>query len=338
MKILYISNHNPHFDNTNVFREDAIKQLGHELIFFEDRSFLFPGRLRDSCEFIRNIDLNFIGNKLIKTIKENSPDVCLFVGGGAFKTQVFKDIQDLNVKSILLTTDPLNSLYTEHISKNAFYFDHIFYSGTEAKTLLDKLGYYNSSWLPFACSPNFHKPVLLNDEENKIYKKDIAFVGSYYKNREQVFESIADLNLGIWGPSWSKVNKSSKLAVKAIDTRLNYTEWIKIYSAAKIVVVSHYNDGKTPCFQASPKIFEALACKSFLLVDKQKDVLDIFKDRKHLVFFEDPNDLRQKILYYLDSDKERSFIAENGYKEVLMSHTYKRRIEDLLKIIDTDQL
>ncbi|MBU0468558.1 MAG: glycosyltransferase [Candidatus Omnitrophica bacterium] len=335
MKILYISNHNPNFNNSNIFREDAIRQLGHDLIFFEDRDFLFPGRLRDSYKIFRNIDLNIMEKKLIKTIKAADPDICLFVGGGFFKTQTLKEIQSMKFKSILWTTDPLSEFYTDYICKNAFCFDHIFYAGTEAKVLLDKLGYNNSSWLPFACNPNFHKPVILTSAENEIYKRDIAFVGSYYPNREQVLESISDYDLGVWGPFWSRVNKISQLASKVIDTRLNYTEWIKIYSAAKIVIVSHYDDGKTPCLQASPKVFEALACKSFILIDNQKDALSMFKDKQHLVFFDNKIDLREKIQYYLNNAEERLKIAENGYREVLASHTYKKRIEELLRKVNT---
>ena len=117
------------------------------------------------------------------------------------------------------------------------------------------------------------------------------------------------------------------------NAMLGYSEWTRIFSAAKIVIIIHYQDENTPCYQASPKIYEALACKSFVLVDRQWDVFRLFEDGTHLVGFDEIEDLREKINYYLRHPGEREKIAGQGYRKVLGKHTYKHRIKEMLSAI-----
>ncbi len=58
-----------------------------------------------------------------------------------------------------------------------------------------------------------------------------------------------------------------------------------------------------------PQIFEAMACGAFVLTDRQKDCLRLFKDGEHLVYFDGPQDLRDKARYYLDNEDKRRRIA-----------------------------
>ena len=46
-----------------------------------------------------------------------------------------------------------------------------------------------------------------------------------------------------------------------------------------------------------------------------------FEDGKHLVIFKDIDDLNKKIAYYLENEKERNKIREEGYK---LSSKYTR--------------
>jgi spore maturation protein CgeB len=111
-------------------------------------------------------------------------------------------------------------------------------------------------------------------------------------------------------------------------------EWKKIFSSSKISIAIHFQDGETLCHQASPRVYEALACRSFLLVDDQKDVKALFQDRKHLVIFKETEDLRQKITYYLDQPDERKKIANQGYEEIVHKHTYLHRIQEMFSVIE----
>ena len=76
-----------------------------------------------------------------------------------------------------------------------------------------------------------------------------------------------------------------------------------------------------------------MACGGFVLSDRQKDVLALFKDGEHLVTFDDGKDLVDKIKYFLQHPEERKKIAAAGRREVLNKHTYTHRIQSLLSLI-----
>ena len=76
-----------------------------------------------------------------------------------------------------------------------------------------------------------------------------------------------------------------------------------------------------------------MACGGFVLSDRQKDVLALFKDGEHLVTFGDGKDLVDKIKYFLQHPEERKRIAVAGRREVLNKHTYTHRMQNLLSLI-----
>ena len=100
----------------------------------------------------------------------------------------------------------------------------------------------------------------------------------------------------------------------------------RIYSASRIVFNrSIRND-------VNMRVFEALACGSLLvtndLADNGQD--ELFQDGVHLATYRDPEELLEKVAYYLAHEEEREPIAAAGRAEALARHTYRHRMERLL--------
>jgi len=331
MKILYVSNHNPHFINSNIYREKAFQELGHDLIFFEERDYVIPGRIRSRVPALQSWEQKRINQKILKLALNEKPDFVLFVGGSITNSETLDSLKSNGIKSVLWTTD-YPGKHFENIRRTAKLYNHVFCSGSEAIDILEHDDVGLIHFLPFACDPQYHKHVEISSKEKEASAK-IVFVGSYYPNRAKTLESIADLDLKIWGPYWDRMDSHSPLQGKVINERLNFDEWVKIYSAADIVLVIHLDQDGIPCHQVSPKIYEALSCRSFVITDAQKDIKTIFKNGTHLVTFSDEQDLRAKVLHYLDHSSERLTIAKQGQDFVLDKHTYKDRISELISIV-----
>jgi spore maturation protein CgeB len=331
MKIIFVSYHNPHFMNSNVYREKAVEDLGHELISFDDRRFLIPGRIRQRVPFLEAWDLQRLNNSLIRLSRETKPDICMVVGGYRILPDTVDRLKMMKIKVALWTLDA--PLYFDNIARAASRYDYLFCAGTEAIDIFLAQGLNNALWVPFSCDPRYHQPVALSEEDRRKYARDVVFVGSYYDNRARMLESIADFNLGVWGPYWQRLDKKSPLQGKVSEAKLNYDEWRKIFSAAKVVLGLHYFNPSVVCHQASPKLFEAMACRAFVLSDNQKDARALFEDGRHMVFFKDVKELRKKIEYYLSHAEERMAIAQKGCEEVLARHTYRHRIERILSMM-----
>jgi spore maturation protein CgeB len=203
--------------------------------------------------------------------------------------------------------------------------------------LFGRAGINNAVWLPFACDPGLHGKIKLTSAESSAYGCDVCFVGSVhpglYPGRIKLLESISDLDIKVWGPGAEALPASSPLRARIAGGKTTPEQWTRIYSAAKIVLCMHYSHtdiNRYPCYQASPRVYEAMACGAFLLCDAQKDVMTLFQDGKHLGIFRGAEDLRKKITYYLANSEKRGAIAKAGQDEVIGKHTYLDRIKVVL--------
>jgi spore maturation protein CgeB len=333
MRILYSGYHNPHFMSITEYTERAIVSLGHTLKIYDDRRFLLPGRVRERIKFLQDMELSGINDGLVRTARKFNPDVYIASGGQRISSSSIDRIKGRGVKTVLWVIDWLPD--PDWLRAVAPHYDFIFAGGTEAIGSLKNSGIKDLHWLPFACDTDHHHPVAVFSKDREKYGHDIAFVGSYYPNRMKILEEMADLDVGVWGPGWQNVPAASPLAKRVKGTgNIKPDEWVKILCNAKIVIAIHFQGGEAPCYQASPKVYETLACGKFLLVDDQPDVKTLFEDGKHIVVFKDAKDLRDKLNYYLAHDAEREAIAAGGYSEVVKKHTYRRRIEEMISVIE----
>ncbi len=81
------------------------------------------------------------------------------------------------------------------------------------------------------------------------------------------------------------------------------------------------------------RAFEILGSGGFLLTNYQADFDDCYTAGKDYVFFDSPEDMMDKIEYYLGHEKERTEIAHNGLNKTLNEHTYEKRLESMFDVV-----
>lgn len=82
------------------------------------------------------------------------------------------------------------------------------------------------------------------------------------------------------------------------------------------------------------RTFETLGCQTFLLTNNTPGLDQLFEIGKHLVTYDNSNDLFEKINYYLNNENERDLISKNGYNHVIKTHTYFERMKYLVSLIN----
>lgn len=78
------------------------------------------------------------------------------------------------------------------------------------------------------------------------------------------------------------------------------------------------------------RAFDIMGCGGFLLTNYQEDYLEYFQPDKDLVIYNDYEDLRDKVSFYLKHETERKRIAENARSKVAAEHTYLHRAKTIL--------
>ncbi|HWT79795.1 MAG TPA: glycosyltransferase [Candidatus Methylomirabilis sp.] len=337
MKILFATARNPRFPTITEYIERAVRLLGHDLSSFDDRDFLLPARLRHGIRAFGRFDVSHMNRKLARAVRREHPDILLCAGGERILPETVGAARRAGATTVLWTIDPVKP--EDPRITLAPYFDFVFCGGTEMVHVLAGCKLRNGPhWLPFACDPEFHHSVDLSPQEASLYGCEIAFVGSLHRStypyRLTMLEALAEFHLGVWGPGGHDLPTSSLLHPKVRGDQIRFEEWTRIYSTAKIMLCAHYDGPGPRSMQASPRVYEVLACGGFLLCDDQPDVRALFEDGGDLSIFRHLNDLQEKAQYYLSHDRERQEIADRGRAKVLARHTYRHRIETLIATIN----
>ena len=100
----------------------------------------------------------------------------------------------------------------------------------------------------------------------------------------------------------------------------------RTYSAARIAFNrSIRND-------VNMRVFEAVACGSLLMTNDLSDngLAELFRDGVHLATYREPEDLIDKLAYYLEREPIRERIAAAGRAEAIAKHTYAHRMKTIL--------
>lgn len=162
---------------------------------------------------------------------------------------------------------------------------------------------------------------------------DCCFVGGWSEKRQKLLEQAAFVtgNIAIYGPRWRKRNASNPKMLDAIKADfIEGEELVKLYNRSRIVLNStNWGDDSTRGGMTL-RVFEAPACGTFLLSDASGDMEKILPRDTHIGVYQDLEDFRDKLSYYLSNEAERKAIALTGYKQVASLHTYDNVVENII--------
>ncbi len=162
-----------------------------------------------------------------------------------------------------------------------------------------------SEWLPLACDPELHGA---GPQE---LQWDLAFVGN---------------DGGV--PRKFYLQALRERYPKSFIGPADYRQLGAIYGRARIGFnYSIAND-------VNMRIFEVLAAGALLVTNalKKGELAHLgFEEGQHLICYRTPRELLRLIDHFLAHEEERRTIAEQGRRFVLMHHTYRHRVQQLLE-------
>ena len=81
------------------------------------------------------------------------------------------------------------------------------------------------------------------------------------------------------------------------------------------------------------RIFDIMSVGGFVLTDYRVDAEELFEEDKDIVMYRSPEEMLEKIDYYLVHEEERKRIAYNGYCKVKQNYSYQKQLEKILEIV-----
>jgi glycosyltransferase involved in cell wall biosynthesis len=187
-------------------------------------------------------------------------------------------------------------------------------------------------FVPFGYKPTVHYPEKpAAPEEHTRFDSDVVFIGGCDADRVPYFEALVkglpNLRLHLYGGYWDRhsllrryyrgfaLGRHYRLALGAAKIALNL---VRRANRDRHVMRS----------------FEIPACGAFMLAERTEEHLEWFEEGKEAAYFDSPDELVEKVRYYLSRDDERQRIAEAGHRKVTLGgHTYKARLIQILEAV-----
>ena len=220
----------------------------------------------------------------------------------------FRGIEESPYPLALYAVDSTINMYW--LKSYAKLFDFVFVDQKKAVDSMADAG-VEAFWLPLAIESSDFEGIEITEEF------DITFVGRVNPLRGKRISLLEEL----------KRNFSLAVAGGDGNEYLNVREAARFHARGKMALNENLFDGVTQ------RIFEVMASGAMLLTEAVQDGLsELFADGAHLITFT-PENLLEKVKYYLRNPAERRSIASRGRAEVLRNHSCDVRAEKLLKII-----
>jgi spore maturation protein CgeB len=301
----------------------VFSEFGHQVFTISPKSLPFF-----NLRYLNRIALIEYNYEIIQLAKKIKPDVFFSNTTKLLYRSTIAKLKSLGVITVCWWQD-LPQLYPQW--QNYIYiFDYFFtfIPDHDLRFLGKKLS--NVYYLPLAASSNF-------TPRQKNFKNDICFVGTYYKQREEILKTLTNLSakLKIYGgQEWGKSN----LALFYAGAPVFDEELLIAYRDSKVGLNLHQDYGLPSYakFGINFRAFEIPASGAMQIVDYKEEIERFFEPGKEVVCFHNLDELKELIKFYLKNDAAREKIAKAGNIRAAKEHSLSRRLQELLNIIDSN--
>jgi len=264
---------------------------------------------------------------MFESAKQFKPDYLFVTGAGIETRNLFEEISELGIKLVLWKADA----YIPGEDKG--YWDR--YKGvfdliiTSVEGMVEVLKGYAKKvvFLPQYYDQTYYKPTIERlDPKHEIY--DVCFIGSAQKRsgvsvREDCIRALKKIcEVKVFGnvPGFSS------------GTELYGTKMANVYVQSKITFDTPHIVKRDMGWKISDRVFKAMGCGCFFICPPMKGLEQFFVPGKHLITYDGSiNDLKSKVEYYLEHEKEREKIAKCGQDEIMKNHTIEVRVKQYIE-------
>ncbi|SFS51027.1 glycosyltransferase [Paenibacillus sp. BC26] len=269
------------------------------------------------------------------------PDIVIVLDGLQFNVAQADAMRAAGIRTAIWFTD--DPYYTDITSGIAPHYDEVFTLELVCVDYYRRLGCPNVYYLPLGADPASFRP----RNPLRSQRHDICFIGSAYWRRVEFFNEVTkflatkDTHIsGIW---WERLKDFQLMKSKIeLGRWMGPDETANMYNGAKIVINMHRahddetfnnNSAGIGAISPNPRTFEIAACAALQLTDVRSDLVSFYTPDVDIVTYSSPQEMIDKIQYYLAHEEERKAIAMRGMYRTMREHTYGKRIERLLAIL-----
>lgn len=265
------------------------------------------------------------------------PDLMVVYKGTSFEPRSLQLARELGVTCYNIYPDVSAFTHGPHIPRCIPLYHHIF--TTKSFGIHDFQQHFSVkgiSYLPHGYDPELHRPMHVSPDLQRQFGADASFIGTWSPKKETYLGAVAaqnrDVNLRIWGEQWEKC-KSAILKPHIVGKGILgvlYPLGIQC-SRLNIALLSEGRAGSSSGDQTTARTFEIPASSGFMLHERTEELLGFFEEGKETACFGSPDELAEKVRYYLDHEPEREQIRLVAHRRCVAEHSMDARAAVVLE-------
>jgi spore maturation protein CgeB len=265
------------------------------------------------------------------------PDVFLSVKGTHITVELLHSIKKIGATAAVFYPD----FHFDHrgISLEVFaLYDRIITTKTfQVPYLRERFGASKVSYVPHGYLSTVHWPVYRELGESQ-YTVDLQHAGacSPYKLKWllRVREHLPETSLRIFGARWVKTAKGSPLAQSVSDCSLYAHAYSAALQTARINIAVHFGPHASGWHDyVSTRTFEIPACRGFMLHVDNEEVREFFTPGKEIDVFSTPQELADKIRFYLARPDLRAAMIDKAHARCVPAYSYDARARSIAGLL-----
>lgn len=337
-KILCIGNQWRGSDDGSIFR--AFSRAGHFINIIDDKFFVPADSNSFMSKVFRRLGSSFFrrdyNQTIIRQFDSFLPDIVCVYKGASFEKDTLLKMKKAGVPVFCIYPDVSHFDHGPRIPDCIPHYDYIFHTKTFGiEELKNKFRYTKAKLIQHCADPDIHRKMEVDSQMHTQLYSEASFIGSYSPKKERILADFSarmpECQLKIWGGAWDKSAVQS--IVNAWEKQTIFGD---VYAAAinsctiNIAILSESSKTTLKGDQVTSRTFHIPGCGGFMLHERTAEFLDLFDEDKEAVCFDGPQEMADKVKYYLSHDQERERIALAGYEKVRRYHTSDHRVKEIL--------
>ncbi len=262
---------------------------------------------------------NLLSASFEKKIKRMKPNLVIFISGFFIPHELY----EITNKYKIDIASWIGDKFENNALKYSKYIDKLYVSDSGLIDIANQMNFKEINFLQFGYNNLIHKNY--NLERNDF----INFVGSFSKERNDIFKKLNDYKLHLEGINWDKLDLISKKWILN-KGKISQKEVVNIYN--KTSATLNIGQNKNIINMINMRTFEAIACGSCIITDNLKDLSYCFEPNKEVLVYDNIDELIEILNKAKRDSSYLRDIAHNGYNRIIKDNlTYKSKIESIIR-------
>lgn len=293
----------------------SLKSAGYEVILFD-----YMGEL----EAVGKAEMNA---KLLRLVVFEQPDVAMFsLYTDQFEPELIRGLSK-HTRTLCFFHD--DTWRVEFSRFWARHFDFFTTPDVYGERKCKALGLTNAIYFPFGCNQTLYRKL------DSPKQHDVSFVGAWHPYREWLIKRLLreGINVKTAGYRWpSGIVEHEEMVAIFNATRINLNisnsaSWDARYlSKSPRALLNRIRSPKS-VEQLKARHFEINGCGAFQLSYYVEGLERHYAIGEEIAIYLDPDDLVEKVKYYLANESEAIMVAQAGHERTLRDHTFEKRFK-----------